>query len=69
MGTPTPEMDPMPLLRWAQARDLGALGTNQPPLDITGIMNSAGATVHDEPCPLLRLVAIGPDPVIFVTNF
>jgi hypothetical protein len=28
--------------------------------------SSAGATVHDEPWPLLRLVSIGPDPATFV---
>jgi hypothetical protein len=31
--------------------------------------SSAGATVHDEPWLLLRLLAIGPDPVTSVSNF
>jgi hypothetical protein len=31
--------------------------------------SSAGAAVHDEPWPLLRLLATGPDPVTFITNF
>lgn len=73
MGTLTSEMDSMPLLMWAEARgvkqdNLEAPETNLPQ-DITGIMNSARATVHDELCPLSWLVVIGPHPVTFVSNF
>jgi hypothetical protein len=31
--------------------------------------SSAGAGIHDEPWPLLRLIAIGLDPVTFACNF
>jgi hypothetical protein len=31
--------------------------------------SSMGATVHDEPWSLLRMLSIDPDPVIFVSKF
>jgi hypothetical protein len=36
---------------------------------IVFFFSSAGATVHDELRPLLLLLAVGPDPVNFVSNF